>query len=111
MPKVTLRSRSASYRWRDVQFENHVAVVDEATAARAERDPFFGQGRDFWIDTPPGGQAAGGGRNQAPPPDPLKAEELAKLSKTDLAKLAVERGVELPEKPTKDDLIAALTAA
>ena len=47
---VVFRSRYDSYRWGDVKFHSHVAVVDTATAARMKIDPSCGQGLDFWPD-------------------------------------------------------------
>jgi len=48
--KVRLRSRYVMYRWRGVQFHGHCAIVDQETLERAQQDPLFGQGKDFWID-------------------------------------------------------------
>lgn len=50
-----LRSRYRTYRFAGVQFDNHVAIVDEATFQKAKRSPQFGQdarqGGHFWLDT------------------------------------------------------------
>jgi hypothetical protein len=113
---VTLRSRHPNYRWRGVQFENHMAQVSEAQAEAARRDPFFGVGRDFWIDAPAAPTAtAGGGKNAAPAlspnPVPLDAAELPKLNKAALADLAEARGIEIADTDTKAQIIDKLTSA
>lgn len=110
---VTLRSRHAEYRWAGVQFHNHLATVSPAQAERARRDPFFGQGRDFWEDAPADAPAAaGGGKNDPPPPadEPLDKGQLMKLKKDELVTLAAERGLQLDGKENKEQLVEKIIA-
>lgn len=99
MSTMRLRSRYAGYRWRNVRFENHVAVVDRETFAAAQRDPSFGAGADFWHDEVPEVQAA----------EP--AGELDGMTKAELLELARERGVEVGPKATKAELLELLGTA
>lgn len=45
------RSKHRTYRVGNVQFTHHIAEVDNPSLAkRMQENPYFGPGKDFWLD-------------------------------------------------------------
>lgn len=100
---VTLRSRHARYRWRDIQFEHNIAKVTEAQAEAARRDPSFGQGRDFWRDVTPAAVAV----PEVTDP-PLTLAGLNGMTKKELVAIAAERSIEIDAKGKNADIVETI---
>ena len=68
-----------------------------------------GEPTDDALDPEPSPAATAGGEDNSTPPADIEPPNFDDVTKADLLDMATARGINIPSRATKDDIIAALT--